>query len=189
MATETRKCVVCDKEFQTYRPDRRYCSDACRKKAVRAKKKEREKAEPQPAPKLRSHPRFGMHPKICAFCGKEFVALSAKGKYCSLECNNKAFRKRQFERRKKEHPELVRICPCCGKEFLCSTTFPVYCSHVCRRKMEPPKAKSKRLSSKTTGYLAPKRKCHDCKRPTDNYRCPECWAKYRAKHAGDCVDI
>ena len=186
---ETRKCVVCGKEFQTYRQDRRYCSDACRKKATRAKKKEREKAEPQPAPKLRSHPRFGMHPKICAFCGKEFVALSAKGKYCSLECNNKAYLKRQFERRKKEHPEDVLVCPCCGKEFFRSKANPVYCSYVCKRKMEPPKPQPKRLSSKTTGYLAPKRKCHDCKRPTDNYRCPECWEKYRAKHAGDCFDL
>ena len=124
-----------------------------------------------------------MHPKICAFCGKEFVALSAKGKYCSLECNNKAFLKRQFERRKKEHPEDVLVCPCCGKEFFRSKANPVYCSYVCKRKMEPPKPQPKRLSSKTTGYLAPKRKCHDCKRPTDNYRCPECWEKYRAPGA------
>jgi len=24
-----------------------------------------------------------------------------------------------------------------------------------------------------------KRKCHDCGKPTNNYRCQECWAKIR----------
>lgn len=183
---ETRKCVVCGKEFQTCKPNRKYCSEECKRKAARDKEKERKAAARK---KMGRHPRFGMHRKTCDFCGHEFVALSAKGRYCSQECRDKVHLQRKFERRKKEHPELVRVCPCCGKEFLCSETFPVYCSHVCKRKMEPPKPQAKRLSSKTTGYLAPKRKCHDCKRPTDNYRCPECWEKYRAKHAGDCVDI
>ena len=26
------------------------------------------------------------------------------------------------------------------------------------------------------------RVCHECKRPTPDYRCPECLAKWRAKH-------
>lgn len=27
--------------------------------------------------------------------------------------------------------------------------------------------------------LKPKRKCHDCGKPTNNYRCSACWAKIR----------
>ena len=27
-----------------------------------------------------------------------------------------------------------------------------------------------------------KRKCHDCHKPTWNYRCPECDAKHKRKH-------
>jgi hypothetical protein len=27
--------------------------------------------------------------------------------------------------------------------------------------------------------LRPRRKCTTCKKPTNNYRCPECWAKLR----------
>lgn len=188
---ETRKCVVCGTEFQTYRPDRRFCSDNCRRRASRETEKAKAKLQAQPKTKAkpRHNPFIGPFHRVCDFCGKEFVANFARAKYCSLECNTKAYYKRQFERRKKEHPELVRVCPCCGKEFFRSKANPVYCSYVCKRKMEPPKPQSKRLSSKTTGYLAPKRKCHDCKRPTDNYRCPECWEKYRAKHAGDCFDL
>ena len=30
------------------------------------------------------------------------------------------------------------------------------------------------------------RQCPDCKRPTTDYRCPECWAKHRAKYRGSC---
>lgn len=189
MATETRKCVVCGTEFQTRRTDRRYCSDACRKKAARAIAKGKQKAEPKSAPKPRRNYLFGEFHKTCEFCGKEYIAGFCRSRYCSQECARKADDKRRFERRKKEHPEDVLVCPCCGKEFFRSKANPVYCSYACKRKMEPPKPQSKRLSSKTTGYLAPKRRCHDCKRPTDDYRCPECWEKYRAKHAGDCVDI
>ena len=36
-------------------------------------------------------------------------------------------------------------------------------------------AKSYKRKPKT-GY---KRKCHDCGKPTNAYRCPECWAKIR----------
>lgn len=32
------------------------------------------------------------------------------------------------------------------------------------------------------GAVAPSRKCHDCKRPTNNYRCPACLSKWRAKY-------
>lgn len=31
------------------------------------------------------------------------------------------------------------------------------------------------------------RKCHDCGRPTSDYRCQECWKKWRRKH-GVSVD-
>ena len=29
--------------------------------------------------------------------------------------------------------------------------------------------------------VPPKRKCHDCGKPTDEYRCEECWGKIHAK--------
>ena len=29
----------------------------------------------------------------------------------------------------------------------------------------------------------PKRKCHDCGRPTNNYRCAECWQRLREKQS------
>ena len=37
--------------------------------------------------------------------------------------------------------------------------------------------------------LPPTRRCHDCGKPTNNYRCEECWQKIRAKRKGSyCKD-
>lgn len=33
-----------------------------------------------------------------------------------------------------------------------------------------------------TANLPRQRKCHDCGRPTSDYRCPACWAKLRREH-------
>lgn len=40
---------------------------------------------------------------------------------------------------------------------------------------------SETVESKTGGFLTPIRACHDCGRPTPDYRCPECWRKLRLK--------
>ena len=32
------------------------------------------------------------------------------------------------------------------------------------------------------------RKCHDCGKPTTDYRCPKCWAKLRAQHGYSAED-
>ena len=31
-------------------------------------------------------------------------------------------------------------------------------------------------------FLPPSRKCHDCGKKTNDYRCPKCLARWRAKH-------
>lgn len=33
-----------------------------------------------------------------------------------------------------------------------------------------------------------KRKCHDCGKPCNDYRCPECWAKLRHSGGYDSLD-
>lgn len=34
----------------------------------------------------------------------------------------------------------------------------------------------------TDVYAQPNRKCHDCGKKTNDYRCPKCLARWRAKH-------
>ena len=60
-----------------------------------------------------------LKPKICAFCGKEFIPRSNNQRYC-----------------KGPH---YRICPICGKEYLEDNVEnlkrpPVACSYECRVK-------------------------------------------------------
>lgn len=42
----------------------------------------------------------------------------------------------------------------------------------------------KSLGKDGTGYRQKTRRCHDCRKPTNNYRCSECWAKIRGTAPG-----
>lgn len=46
-----------------------------------------------------------------------------------------------------------------------------YCSDTCRFASNP-----------NSSVAGPTRKCHDCKRPVDDYRCPDCLRKWRMAH-------
>lgn len=52
--------------------------------------------------------------------------------------------------------------------------------HICRRgKLSDPQRKSARKGTPPGGYT---RRRHDCGCPTTDYRCPECWKKWRLAH-------
>lgn len=38
------------------------------------------------------------------------------------------------------------------------------------------------------GRAAPRRHCHDCGKPTANYRCPACWRRVRGDRSSDTYD-
>ena len=73
-----------------------------------------------------------METKICEYCGKEFIAKTARQKnkrFCSRHCSNRAKRK----------PRTKYICDYCGKEFerLSSQVngkHHIYCSEECQSK-------------------------------------------------------
>jgi len=45
-----------------------------------------------------------------------------------------------------------------------------------------PRGSKDDLSSRKYSTPKPKRRCHDCKKPTDDYRCPECRRLWRLKN-------
>lgn len=62
----------------------------------------------------------------------------------------------------------VRTCRRCGKKLKKGQKF--FCSYDCRfAKEETPSAKKYH------------RTCHDCGKPTNDFRCLECWEKLRSK--------
>ena len=76
--TETRKCIVCGKEFkaQIHKKGRQkvYCSNACRIKASQMGVK---------VPTMRS---TGQMHRVCPICGSVFTADRRSRKYCSVSC-------------------------------------------------------------------------------------------------------
>ncbi len=76
----------------------------------------------------------------------------------------------------------IRKCPVCGKDFPAFSASRRYCSDECYLKAQALRLKGNRCG--TSPHVAEnasgkKRRCHDCGRPTNNYRCEYCWNKKR----------
>lgn len=73
-------CAWCGKKFYTVgRSSRKYCDDACKKKAD-----EKRYLELHP-------PKY----KVCVVCGKEIPLLRAGARYCGNTCKVTAYRRRK----------------------------------------------------------------------------------------------
>jgi len=105
--------------------------------------------------------------KKCRNCGIYFIPRIANQKFCCDDC--------RVEHKKKYGLNLERNCVICGKSFITKSYGQTCCSYVCRKKL----AESKENLT-PTGML-PKRKCHDCGKPTYNYRCDKCLKKWRER--------
>ena len=80
------------------------------------------------------------------------------------------------EKTKKPKVKLEdKICPKCGESFTPKHFNQIYCSPQCKEIMPHCSRPQKKPSSG-------KRVCHDCGKPTTNYRCDECWAKLRRRN-------
>lgn len=76
-------------------------------------------------------------------------------------------------------------CPICGKLFTKLSPNALHCEE-CRpiargkttKNQQAQRVRGMRLQDGSLpNDLPPSRTCHDCGRPTNNYRCAECWAK------------
>lgn len=73
-------CPICGNDFVTYnRKLKKYCSDECR---CRAWEIQRRKSNKYPKP------------RVCATCGKEFMATNWRNQYCSEPCADEAHRQK-----------------------------------------------------------------------------------------------
>jgi len=66
----TKKCLVCEKDYNCKRSDKKYCSDSCYKKAKYWEKKKAEKKE-------------------CPECKRIFLPTNDRQTYCSPRCQKK----------------------------------------------------------------------------------------------------
>lgn len=68
-------------------------------------------------------------------------------------------------------------CRYCGETFVCRYGTQKYCSASCRESVE---LDGSAALDDPRRHL---RKCHDCGKPTPDYRCNACREKFYARHA------
>lgn len=80
-------------------------------------------------------------------------------------------------------------CPKCGKTFEKKVNNQKYCSDGCRTKARKDSIYAQGNPSASGKYIAPGiasplslRFCHDCKKPTTQYRCPACQLAFKRKY-------
>lgn len=107
---------------------------------------------------------------ICQQCGRMFEVTPSRehsARYCSKKCKDKAAQTRGPQK-----------CKCCGKEFPAKGNA-AFCDKACGYAFRAGVSREEWLeahpqSNQSTLF---KRKCHDCGKPTNNYRCSDCWGK------------
>lgn len=105
-------CAYCEKPFEAYRKNQRFCSDECRYEW------HKEKNRKNPLLKI----------KICEVCGKEFPPVKQAGgrqRFCSEACS------RLFHAKKKKG-----ICIVCGREYSGRSDNKGFCSRECAVKIK-----------------------------------------------------
>ena len=116
---QTKTCVVCGKEFTSYRNRQLCCSSSCsheRKRQKDGKDKPKEY-------------------RVCDYCGQTYKVRNSRQRFCSWECG-KAYQRSAFTAAYRDQNGLtlqVKTCPTCGQSFETMRTDKIYCSEDCQR--------------------------------------------------------
>lgn len=113
---------------------------------------------------------------VCHTCGQSFEVRPYRehlAKYCSRECQSLAFQKNNKKCK----------CKCCGKEFP-GRGNAIFCDKACGHAFRAGLSREEWLEEHPQSNQSTllKRKCHDCGKPTNNYRCSACWEKLRSEY-------
>ena len=162
---ETRHCLLCGREFTCLsNRKQKYCSQLHRDVVHQYRRQGYAIAD--------------MVQRECRTCGKLFWTVRASPReYCSYGCMQKRGE--------------TRTCRECGREYVPHSREQHYCCEWCRNQahkrereaeaVEASVAESKAEPTSANG-LRTSRVCHDCGRPTNDYRCPRCRKKWQRQH-------
>ena len=107
-----------------------------------------------------------MRQVVCPVCGQTFYKKNPRQTFCS-ECIKSA----------KASGYRYRICPKCKKLFKA-----LHAERICRECCIVRTAADTKNESANTYIKMKKRRCHDCGKPTYNYRCDKCREKWQRSH-------
>ena len=145
MGKKTFVCINCGKEYQSYKPNSKYCSIQCKREYLNFKcicdycgKEFSVMKNKIDAIERGTHKNMfcsrecatnfqrNSVTKICQNCGKEFTVVNFFKdiqKYCSLNC---------YVEYKNNHSKiLTKTCPVCGKEYKTYHKEQIHCSREC----------------------------------------------------------
>lgn len=122
----TKECLVCGKTFTVSHGNQQYCSKEC-VEIARANTQKKYYQKHKELYKKQRRTSAVHQVRTCDWCGREFVPLSRRHRFCSPECRRASIRgsaplSEQF---------YLKTCPVCGKEFNTLDPTDVYCSDVC----------------------------------------------------------
>lgn len=109
-----RRCAHCQRSISLFHGKSKYCSDACRQAAYRARKHANAKRV-----YIKRH-----KDKRCLFCGDSFNAVRFDARCCSNRCAKGLY----YRRRRTVHKDP---CLWCGKPFERTRSRHVYCCDEC----------------------------------------------------------
>ena len=144
------QCQVCGAEFEARVKHQRFCSDKCKDKT-----------------KIKKRQKKGWRRATCKQCGGKFWKQRSNAIYCSDICKNAS-------RYGPHYDYVLRICPVCEVYFLSKFKKAKYC---CRRCKDIVNMETQAL--RNSELIEPIRRCATCGKPTNNYRCEECWSRLR----------
>lgn len=166
MPLAKRYCRLCGEPFEPTNNSAKYCSPKCRET-------------------LRNFERRGfsgadIESRVCQVCGETFWTLhSSMRQVCGrAECTK----------------QMKKRCQQCGREFAPRRHSQKYCCEGCYRKakriIKRERAhgiyrsvdKAMPQTEPTGRKSAHSRVCHDCGKPTDNYRCERCLRRWRLQN-------
>ena len=172
-----KSCVDCGREYHdpTYSLKRTRCDD-CLPVYETAQREEQARRMVVRPRNLR---------KVCAVCGKKFVADRGHQKYCSATC--KATAKREREAAGGKRVPSVIACEGCGKEFQQNRVFQRFCSHECWRN-HPETRRTARNKGRWYAFGVDL-EAQSAWRATQDDRCEVCWRELGEGKSGVAVVI
>ena len=188
-------CKNCGKLFVPRSKFNLFCSSRCctawwKRQAML--KPSRPKKQARPRAPVQQRQAKATSPRPCKNCGKLFIPKNKQNCFCSSLCSRE-WKVKQL--RLKYQPKVFppTTCKNCGQLFVPKSKQNCFCCRHCNRAWQrkqlrlrhkqEKKAVATQLPKMEPIKPIPLRPCHDCGKPTTQFRCPECWAKLREEHA------
>lgn len=102
-----KKCYICNKIFNAWTNNQKYCSDKCKKEGSKRYKAQWYKENHVPSKTE--------HKVVCAICNTKFIANQPHAKYCSKGCYSKAENQRRRNKYKNDIKYRQKILNGCQK--------------------------------------------------------------------------